>query len=311
MRVVLPAIARPLVEARLPDTLDVGWWANKADALALAPAADVGWFDMYDAADMVEVIGRAERLRWLSTLYAGVDWMPLSLLRERGVTLTNGAGVGATAIAEWVVMGMLTVAKRYDEVVRARDRGEWLRSPPGRGELADTRALILGGGAIGGRIAARLAAFEVNVTTVRRTPKAGELGPDDWRARLGEFDWVILAVPATPETDGMIGQAELAAMKPSAVLINIARGSVVDQPALVEALRDKSIAAAFLDVTTPEPLPPDDPLWALPNAHITMHLSGQATTRLFERAASLFLRNLAAYRAGAPMENVVDLNAGY
>lgn len=311
MKAVLPAIARPLVESQLPADLDVAWWTTKAEAFALAPEAAIGWFDMYEATDMVEVIRRAGALRWLSTLYAGVDWMPLPLLRERGVLLTNGAGIGATAIAEWVVMGMLTIAKHYDEVVRARERGEWLRHPPGRGELADTRALILGGGAIGGRIAARLAAFEVDVVTVRRTPGAGELGPEAWRAQLGEFDWVILAVPATAATDGMIGEAELAAMKPSAVLLNVARGSVVNQPALVEALRAKRIAAAFLDVTTPEPLPSDDPLWALPNAQITMHLSGQATTRLFERAAALFLRNLAAYRAGTPMENIVDLDAGY
>ncbi len=311
MKAVLPAVARALVEPHLPAGVDVAWWASKAEALALAPAAEIGWFDMYEPADMVDAIRRAERLRWLSTLYAGVDWMPLALLRERGVMLTNGAGVGATAIAEWVVMGMLTIAKRYDEVVRARDQGEWLRSPPGRGELADTRALIIGGGAIGGRIAARLAAFEVEVVTARRRPQAGELGPDAWRARLGEFDWVILALPATPETDGIIGMAELGAMKPSAVLLNVSRGSVVDQLALVEALRDGSIAAAFLDVTTPEPLPRDDPLWALPNAHLTMHLSGQATTRLFERAAALFLRNLAAYRAGTPLENIVDLDAGY
>ncbi len=109
---------------------------------------------------------------------------------------------------------------------------------------------------------------------------------------------MILAVPATPETDGMIGAAELAAMKPTATLINIARGSVVDQDALVAALDDQQIAAAFLDVTTPEPLPSDDPLWSLDNAHITMHLSGRAQDKMFIRSAQRFPRKSGALEKG-------------
>jgi phosphoglycerate dehydrogenase-like enzyme len=108
---------------------------------------------------------------------------------------------------------------------------------------------------------------------------------------------VILAVPAT-ETDGMIGAAELAAMKPSATLVNVARGSVVDQPALVAALSEKRIGAAFLDVTTPEPLPQDHPLWSLPNAHVTMHLSGRAQDRMFQRSVQRFLGNMPRFLAG-------------
>jgi phosphoglycerate dehydrogenase-like enzyme len=137
------------------------------------------------------------------------------------------------------------------------------------------------------------------------------LGPDDWRPSLPDMDWVILAVPATPETDGMIGAGELAAMKSTATLINIARGSVVDQDALVEALRAKTIGAAFLDVTTPEPLPPEHPLWSLDNAHITMHLSGRAQDKMFVRSADRFLDNLARYRAGEPLTHQVNLALGY
>jgi len=122
---------------------------------------------------------------------------------------------------------------------------------------------------------------------------------------------VILAVPATPETDGMIGAAELAAMKPSATLINIARGSVVDQAALVAALDAKQIAAAFLDVTSPEPLPADDVLWTLDNAHITMHLSGRAQDKMFVRAATRFLENLDRWQKGEPVTPQVDLTLGY
>lgn len=307
----LPAFLRPLVERHLPDWIEARWFITPAEALALAPDAEIGWFDMFDKTAMAEAIAAARSLQWLNSIYAGVDGMPLDLLRERGVTFTNGAGINAVTIAEYVVMGMLTVAKGYADVVRARDRHEWLGDSPGKVELAGSRALLLGAGAIGGLVRTRLEAFDVTVTTVRRTPGPGDLSPDDWRARLGEFDWIILAVPATAETEAMIGAAELAAMKPSAVLINIARGSVIDQNALVAALAEKRIAAAFLDVTTPEPLPSGHPLWDQPNAHITMHLSGRAQDKMFVRSAERFLANLERWRAGEPLSNTVDLARGY
>jgi len=208
-------------------------------------------------------------------------------------------------------MGMLTVAKGYREVVRGQDRHEWLKDSPGKRELYGSKALILGYGAIGQLVDERLAAFGVEVTKVRRQPGPGTIGPDEWRARLGEFDWVILAVPATPETERMIGAAELAAMKPEAVLLNIARGAVVDQAALTAALAEKRIHAAFLDVTSPEPLPADDPLWSLDNAHVTMHLSGRAQDKVFVRAAERFLVNLGRYGRGEPLEPLVDYARGY
>ena len=146
---------------------------------------------------------------------------------------------------------------------------------------------------------------------MRRTPGPNTLGPDQWRARLGEFDWVILAVPATPETEGMIGAAELAAMKRDCVIVNIARGSVIDQPALVQALESKAIGGAFLDVTTPEPLPSDHPLWGLDNAHISMHLSGRAQSKMFQRSGERFLENLRRYLRGEPVAPVFDPRLGY
>jgi phosphoglycerate dehydrogenase-like enzyme len=208
-------------------------------------------------------------------------------------------------------MGMLTTAKGYREVVRAQERREWLFDSPGKRELAGSKALLLGYGAIGQLIKPRLEAFDVEVTVVRRSGGEGVLTPDAWRARLGEFDWIILAVPATPETDGMIGTEELAAMNSDAVIVNIARGAVIDQPALVAALKAKAIGAAFLDVTTPEPLPADDVLWTLDNAHVTMHLSGRAQDKMFLRSAERFLDNLARYRRGEPVAPVFDPRRGY
>lgn len=308
---VMSALVRPLIEAHLPPDIDARWFMTKDEAMALAPLAEIGWFDMYDKADMAETISAATNLKWLNSIYAGVDGMPLALLKARGVQVTNGAGINAITIAEYVVMGMLTMAKGYRDVVHAQDRHEWLQDSPGKVELFSSKALLLGYGAIGQLIDERLKPFGVEVTVVRRSPGPQTLTPDQWRAKLSEFDWIILAVPATAETDGMIGAAELAAMKPTARLINIARGAVIDQEALVAALREKHIAEAFLDVTTPEPLPADHPLWDLPNAHVTMHLSGRAQDKMFIRSAQRFLENLARFRSGEPLSPRVNLDLGY
>lgn len=304
------AVAAPLVESRLPDWIEPRFFRSVEELFQLAPEAEIGWFDLNDKEPMAKAIRSATKLKWLNSIYAGVDAMPLDLLRERGVVLTNGVGINAITIAEYVVMGMLTVAKGYREVVRAQERHEWLMDSPGKVELHGSRALVLGYGAIGQRVERMLQAFDVDVAKVRRSGGAGALGPDEWRSQLGTFDWVILAVPATAETEGMIGAAELAAMKPTATLINVARGTVVDQEALVVALSAGRPGQAFLDVTSPEPLPADHPLWSLPNAHVTMHLSGRAQTRMFERSVARFLENLARFRRGEPLEPQVDLALG-
>jgi phosphoglycerate dehydrogenase-like enzyme len=308
---VLNALLRPLLETRLPDWVDARWYASKDEAFALAPEAEIGWFDMHSKADMAEVFQRATRLKWLNSVYAGVEAFPLDVLEQRGVMLTNGAGINAVPIAEYVVMLMLTHAKDYRAVVRAQDRHEWLKDSPGKRELFGSKALILGYGAIGQEVEARLAAFGVEVAKVRRSAGPGVLTPDEWRARLGEFDWIVIAVPATAETEHMIGAVELAAMKSNAVLVNVARGSVIDQAALVAALQEGQIGGALLDVTTPEPLPADHPLWGLDTAQVTMHLSGRAQNKVFERSAERFLVNLERYLKGERLEPLVDYAAGY
>ena len=309
----LPALARPFLEPELPAWVEPRWYSSKQEALAMGPGARIGWFDMYDKRALAAVVANAADMHWYNTVLAGLDGLPLRELHARGLLVTNGAGINAVTIAEYVLMGMLTIAKGYRAIVRAQDRHEWLPEPPGRAELAGSHALVLGYGGIGKLVAQQLSALQVEVTVVRRhADRSGRmLGPDQWRSRLGGYDWVILAVPATPETERMIGAAELAAMKPGAVLLNVARGVVVDQDALVEALRSGHLGAAFLDVTDPEPLPPDHALWSLDNAYITMHMSGRAQTRMFERASQRFLGNLARYRAGAPLEYQVDLLQGY
>lgn len=307
----ISGLIRPMLEARLPADLDVRWFMTHDEALEAVAEAEIGWFDMNDQQAMAETLRAAKKLKWLNSIYAGLDFLPMDVLIERGITVTNGAGINAITIAEYVVMGMLNIAKGYRDVVRAQDRHEWLLDSPGKRELAGSKALLLGYGAIGQLIKPRLEAFDVEVSVVRRSGGEGVIAPDQWRARLGEFDWVILAVPATSETEGMIGAAELAAMKTDAVIVNIARGSVIDQPALVDALEKKAIGGAFLDVTTPEPLPADHPLWSLPNAHITMHLSGRAQDKMFVRSGQRFLENLDNYLNGRPLAPIFDPAKGY
>lgn len=308
---VLSGLVRPLVEPHLPPGIEARWYTSVEELLALAPEAEIGWFDLDKKEPMIAAVRAAGDLRWLNSIYAGLDFLPLDLLADREVTITNGAGINALTIAEYVVMLMLVHAKGYRDVVRAQDRREWLLDSPGKIELAGSRALLLGTGAIGGLVKTRLEAFEVEVVPVRRTAAEGALGPDEWRPRLGEFDWIILAVPATPETDAMIGAAELAAMKSSAVIVNIARGAVIDQEALVAALEARSIGGALLDVTTPEPLPADHKLWSLDNAQVTMHLSGRAQSKMFVRSAERFVENCRRYVAGEPLAPIFDPARGY
>lgn len=311
MKAVLPALARPLLEPHLPPGLDVAWFASRAEAEAAIVDADLAWVDLQGSRDTAAVIARGTRLRWVSTLRAGIDAYDLARLRADGTILTNGAGINANAVAEYAVMGMLVAAKRFDRVVRLADAHEWTTVAPGTTELAGGSALIVGQGTIGRLIGERLRAFDMAVTGVTRSGRDGTLTPAAWKPRLGEFDWIVLAAPSTGETRSLIGAPELAAMKPAAWLVNMARGDMVDQEALIRALNHGAIAGAFLDTTEPEPLPPDHPLWTAPNVIHSLHLSGRSQTTMFQRAGRLFLENLAAFVAGRPLANVVDLTAGY
>lgn len=311
VRAVLPHWARPGLDGRLPDWIDVAWWQDEAQLAQFAPSAEIGWFDMHGKAPALAAIAAAPRLRWLSSAYAGVDWMPLGDLAQRGVVLTCGAGLAANQVAEFAVMTMLGHARGYREIVRLQDAQGWTREPPGGRELAGSRALILGHGAIGQAIARILAGFGVDCVPVRSRAREGALGPGDWRARLGQFDWIVMTLPSTPETAAMLGEAEFAAMKPDAVLVNFGRAETIDQSALVAALEAGQIGGAILDLTDPEPLPPGHPLWTMPGVQITMHLAGIPNPASRQRAADRFLINCDRWFRGEPLEAQVDLVRGY
>ena len=311
-KAAMASLVRPMIEPHCDD-LDVTWFTSTEEAMEVAPHAEIGWFDMYDKDKMAQIISAATNLKWLNSIYAGVEHFPLEQLKQQGTILTNGAGLNSAPIAEFAVMMMLSAAKRSDIIMDNQRQHNWLETPPGTAEIDDSKALIIGYGGIGQQIAKKLSGFDVDVTAVRRTP-TGEpnvIGLDDWRDRLGEFDWVFVSAPATSDTKHLIGADEFAAMKDSAWLVNVARGSLVDQDALLAALKDKAIGGAALDVTDPEPLPADHPLWDAPNCIITMHLSGVAQTRMFQRAAVRFVENLKHYRNGEKMIAVADFDRGY
>jgi len=308
---VLPDPVRPLLEDRLPEWVEPLWWSDPENLVELAPAAEIGWFDLHLKPPVLRSVQLARGLRWLNTSYAGVDWLPLADLEGRGVKLTCGSGLTTTQVSEFAVMTMLAFAKDYRAVVRAQDGHDWLSVPPGIRDLSGSRALVLGYGAIGHAIGRALEGLGVEVVPVRSKAGEGALGPGDWRGELDGFDWIVLALPGTGDTVGLIGAAELAAMKPEAVLVNFARADIIDQPALIDALRERRIAGAILDTVDPEPLPRDHPFWSLENAHVTMHLSGIPTPASQQRAADRFLRNCARFRGGTGLEAEVDLQRGY
>ena len=182
---VLSALIQPMVEPHIPEGIDAQFYTSVEELHALAPQAEIGWFDMNEKEPMIEAVKRAEKLKWLNSIYAGLDFMPMDVLIERGITVTNGAGINAITIGEYVVMGMLNIAKGYRDVVRAQEKREWLQDSPGKRELAGSKALLLGYGAIGKLIKPRLEAFDVDVTVVRRSGGEGTLTPDQWRDQLG------------------------------------------------------------------------------------------------------------------------------
>jgi phosphoglycerate dehydrogenase-like enzyme len=308
---VLNANSRAWLEGKLPEGVEPLWFDTVEELMELAPRAEIAWLDTIAPTAAKEAIAAMAGLKWFNVLSSGVDWLPLAELRARGVQLTNGAGIHAQTVSEFAMMGMLTMAKGWRAVVRAQDRHEWLEQPPGTRELLDSQVLVIGAGEIGSRIAEMLRVFGAKVTSARRHPKAGELGQDEWQAALGRFDWVILIVPSTPQTTGMFGAAQFAAMKPGATLLNFARGTVIDQDALLAAIDSGHLGGAFLDVTTPEPLPADHPLWSRENVHISMHLSGRSQDALFARGSARFLGNIERYQRGEPLAHRVDLDAGY
>jgi D-2-hydroxyacid dehydrogenase (NADP+) len=261
-----------------------------------------------------EVWQGAPRLRWVQSWGAGVEWLLTPGFADSPIMLTNAQGVYAIPIAEHVIALMLCFSRGLNHLVRNQEQRQWRHSRVT--ELHGSTLGVVGLGGIGAEVARRGKCLGMRVIATRRRPErpsdsADEVrGPEDLPWLLGESDYVALCAALTPGTRHLIGAPELAAMKSSAYLINIGRGGLVDEDALVAALESGGIAGAGLDVFAQEPLPTESRLWDLPNAVITPHLAG-SSPRSHDRLIDLFCENLRRYLAGEQLLNVVDKAAGY
>jgi phosphoglycerate dehydrogenase-like enzyme len=247
-----------------------------------------------------EVMSRMPRLKVVQTVTAGVDHVRPYV--PEGVVLCNGRGIHDASTAELAVGLTLASLRGIPGFVRAQDRGEW--QPVKARSLADRTVLIVGYGAIGAAIEERLDGFEVDVVRVARRAREGVHGIDEFERLLPNADVVILIVPITEETHGLVDRDFLSRMKDDALLVNVARGTVVDTEALVEALHTRRIHAA-LDVTDPEPLPDGHPLWSAPNLLVSPHVGG-ATSAMWPRAYKLVREQLERLAAGEPLANIME-----
>ena len=324
-------------EQEIRDVLPAEWEVTTTDAPAdgrgdggppsAASLQAIRGAEVYIGYGIPEPLFRAatgsagSRLRWVHSAAAGVGSSLHAPLRQSEVSLTNSAGIHAQPIAETVLGMILFFARGLDFAVRGQFRREWDKKPfnaadtPIR-EIAGATLGIVGLGGIGREVARRGAALGMRPLAVRRSrtdaPPEVELlsGSGALDELLARSDFLVLAVPETPETRGMIGARELARLPNSAVLVNISRGAVLDEAALVEALRAKRLRGAALDVVQDEPLPPESPLWELDSVLITPHVSG-VSRRFWRREIDLIQENLRRYLAGEPLLNLVDKNAGY
>lgn len=262
------------------------------------------------------VLTRAPKLKWIQVMSAGVNNFLDTEMRESPVVMTNVSGIHATPISEFVLGLMLMLVKQAPLFFQWKQEKQWRRLPPS--VLRSKTVGVVGLGNIGREVARLAQAFGMRVLATRRSVKREGraryvdimLPANQLRRLLAESDFVVLALPFTPETNRLIGEEELRTMKPTAYLINIARGDIVDEEALVRALDEHWIAGAGLDVFTTEPLATDSRLWELPNVILSPHISGGMEDYAI-RATEVFSENLRRYLDGKKLFNVVDKKKGY
>ena len=299
------------------------------EGLADGPVDDVevmlrGWLSS-EAFD--RLLARAPRLSWVHSATSGVERALTPASRERGLIVTNARGVFSRPIAEYVLMMILAVSRRLPQLLELQRERTW--QPLEGAELRDVTVGIVGLGSIGRSVAALAKSFGCRVVAVRRhsgdsTPRSSEDdgptvtdaqldrvgGPETLPELLAESDFIVLAAPLTPETEDLINAETLAMIKPGAWLINVARGRLIDERALLRALRDGHLGGAVLDTFRDEPLPPMSSFYDLPNVIVTPH-TAWSSGRVLDRSVELFCDNLRRFATSEPLLNVVDPDAGY
>jgi phosphoglycerate dehydrogenase-like enzyme len=284
--------------------------ADRSQGIALASSAEImmGWRIPQEA------IQRAPGLKWIHATAAGVDGLLYPEVYQREIVMTTSGGIHQSLV-EHVFAFMLALERKLHVAMRQQLQRRWDRSSTVGGELSGKTLGVLGLGTIGREIARKATAFGMRVVGTRRTP-APVLGvekilpPEGLPEVLRESDVIVVVVPLTAQTQGLIGEREFRMMKRTVLFINVGRGPLVQEPALVRALREGWIAGAGLDVFEHEPLPADSPLYDLENVIITPHVSG-ASPQYMDRAVALFCENLRRYLRGEALLNVVDKERGY
>jgi phosphoglycerate dehydrogenase-like enzyme len=303
---------------KLTDVADLAYAEQKGDIVAekqldtyLATAEVI-----YGLGLPKNIVARAPKLKWVQMISAGVERSLDDELLQSPVIMTNVSGIHAIPIGEFVVGLMLMFAKQAPLCFELKQQKQWKPFAPAI--LHSKTVGIVGFGSIGQEVARLAKAFGMRVLATRRSARQSKraryvdvlLPPDQLLQLLSDSDFVVLAIPLTRETKGIIGEAQLRSMKPTAYLINIARGNVIDEETLIRALEEHWIAGAGLDVFAAEPLPADSRLWKLPNVILSPHVAGVMEDYI-ERATEVFCRNLRRYLNGRKLVNVVDKEKGY
>jgi phosphoglycerate dehydrogenase-like enzyme len=291
---------------------------NRPEALAnAAPEADAILNWELSGKTLRQVFGMCPKVRWVHTRTAGLDKLLFPALIESAAQLTNGSGVFSESLGEFALAGILYFAKDFRRMIRSQEAGAWA---PFEVEMISGKTVgIVGYGDIGRAVALRVRSMGMLVLAVKRhapsSPCGDALahevcGPEGLLETLSRSDYVVVAAPLTPETRGMVGERQFAAMKPGAVMINVGRGPVIDEPAMLRALTEKRIKGAALDVFEHEPLPAGHPFYKLENVLLSPHCADN-TVGWETNAMRFFLAQFERYHKGEPLLNAVDKKLGY
>jgi len=268
-----------------------------------------------------EQFALARKIKWIHSTAAAVGQLMYPELRRSGIEVTNARGIHREAMAEHILGMLVALARRFPDSLRYQHQGRWAQqelwdAPVRPREMRGQVVLFIGFGAVGREAAKLIGPLGMHVWAVTHSGAAAPdlaekvFPPSKLREALPHADFIVVAAPETPETHRILGASEFALMKSSAYLVNVARGSLVDEPALIAALKRQAFAGAALDVTTEEPLPPESLLWNLENVMITPHVSA-VTEHLWERHTDLLMENLERWFSGRELLNHVDLTRGY
>lgn len=311
-----PAAAFLKSLSRLPREIHVTVGNDPKQLRHRAPEADVILFASGQASLLSDVLPIAKHVRWIHSLWTGVENLLTPELIAHPAPLTNGRGVFRRPLADWITGAMLFFAFDLRRVIRQQEAGVW---EPFVGNTLNGRTLgIVGYGGIGGAAAERARPFGMKIAALRRRPELSRADPlvdasytpAQIKELMAASDYILVAAPLTPETRGLIGEAEIGAMRPDAVIINVGRGAVIDEPALIRALESGRIRGAALDVFNTEPLPAGHPFYRMRNVLLSPHTADRVEGFL-EPAFDCFFENLERFSKGQTLLNLVDKHAGY